>query len=164
MNIYVSTLTALILGTMSLSADDLRETQFPAKLPKEIIVAGANYTASEWVKPWVASRPGEYAGKYVSQTITDGMAYLDIKTHEAKSSSGDVRWHMDGTLETAVGIGVNHVLSFKNSELMEPRQPSFYVIDRLTSALFVIFTNPDAEEKKPEQALVIGDQVFVRKN
>jgi hypothetical protein len=164
MNIYASTFTALILGTMSLSADDLRETQFPAKLPKEIIVGGANYATSECLKPWVASRPGEFAGKYVSQTITDGMAYLDIKTHEDKSSSGEVRWHVDGTLETAVGIGVNHVLSFKNSELREPKQPCFEVIDRLTSALFVVFTNPEDEEKKPKEAVVIGDQVFVRQN
>ena len=154
----------LILGTPSpLSAVDLRETQFPAELPKTIIVAGADYNAGEWLKPWVARDLAEYAGKYDSHTITDGRAQLELKLHQAKSSEGDMRWHVDGTLETKVGLGVSHVASFKNAELMEPKQPCFDVIDRLTPALFVMFTNPDDKKNQPRPAVVIGNQVFVRK-
>jgi len=163
MKITIPALTALILGTSPLFAIDLRETQFPAEMPKSITVAGADYWTGDWLKPWVADNPADYAGQYQSQTITDGSAKLEVKVRRAKSTEGDVRWHVDGTLATVVGVGVHHVFSFKNAELMEPNQPCFDVIDRLTSALFVWFTDPDDKEKKPKQAVVIGDQVYVKK-
>src|SRR5687767_1634257 len=114
MKFTIAATAVFILGTLSLSAIDLRKTQFPAELPKKITVAGANYNAGEWLKPWVDADAKLYSGKYVSQTITDGMARLELKTHQATSTEGDVRWHVDGTLETSVGVGVKHVVSFKN--------------------------------------------------
>src|SRR5688572_5402434 len=102
----VPLLAAMILGALPLSAIDLRETQFPAEMPKSITVAGADYWTGDRLKPWIASHPAEYAGLYESHTITDGDAKLQVTIHRAKSTDGDVRWHVDGTLQTAVGVGV----------------------------------------------------------
>jgi hypothetical protein len=154
-------LTALILGTLRLSAVDLFETQFPSELPKTIIVGGADYPSGEFLKPWVAADPSEYTGKYESLSITDGTAQLEVKLHLAKSTEGDIRWHADGSLETAVGVGVHHIVTFKNAEVLEPKQPCFDVLERLTPALFVVFTNPEHSDRKPMHAVVIGNNVFV---
>ena len=162
MKTTIPALTALILGISPLLAVDLRETQFPAEMPKSITVAGADYWTGDWLKPWIANHPAEYAGNYQSQTITDGSAKLELKVRKAKSSDGDIRWHVDGTLVTVVGVGVHHLFTFKNAELTEPNQPCFDVIDRLTSALFVWFTDPEDKEKKPKHAVVIGDQIYVK--
>jgi hypothetical protein len=94
-------------------------------------------------------------------TITDGHAQLDVKVHKAKSTEGDVRWHVDGTLTTKIGVGVNHIVSFKNAELREPKLPTFDVVEDVTPALFVIFTDPELKDHKPMHAVVIAYEVFV---
>jgi len=154
-------LAALLLPDLTLFGIDLRETQFPAKLPSTITVAGADYPANEHLKPWIAKDPSEYSGVYESMTITDGSARLVIKIHQAKSTEGDTRWHVDGTWETAVGVGVHHAVTFKNAELQEPAQPCFDVLERLTPGLFVRFTEPESKDPNPKHAVVIGDKVFV---
>jgi hypothetical protein len=162
MNFVVPTLAAFILGNLPLLAVDIRETQFPEKLPETIGVGGIDYAGNDYLKPWVAADPAEYSGKYTSMTITDGGADLEVKVHKAKSTEGDVRWHIDGILTTKVGVGVHHVVSFKNAEIMEPKLPTFDVIDRLTPAMFVIFTDPENKDRKPMHAVVIGYQIYVR--
>jgi hypothetical protein len=159
--IIVPTLAAFIIGTLPLSAQDLRETYFPKKLPETIGAGGMEYVGKDCLKPWVAADPSEYAGKYTSMTITDGRAQLDVKVHKAKSTEGDVRWHVDGTLTTKIGVGVNHIVSFKNAELREPKLPTFDVVEDVTPALFVIFTDPELKDHKPMHAVVIAYEVFV---
>jgi hypothetical protein len=87
---------------------------------------------------------------------------LDVKVHKVKSTEGDVRWHVDGTLTTKIGVGVNHIASFKNAELREPKLPTFDVVDDVTPALFVIFTDPEHKDQTPMHAVVIAYQVYVR--
>jgi hypothetical protein len=162
MHFIVPTFAAFILGTLPLSAVDIRETQFPEKLPETIGVGGIEYPGKDYLKSWVAHDPSEYGGKYTSMTITDGIASLEMKVHKAKSTEGDVRWHVDGSVTTKVGVGVPHVVSFKNAELREPKLPTFDVIDRVTPALFVIFTDPEYKDRKPMHAVVIDGNVYVR--
>ena len=152
----------LLLGILPLHGLDLRETQFPAKLPRSIIVAGADHPARECLSPWITADPAEYSGMYRSLTITDGTARLEIKVHRAKSTEGDLRWHVDGTWETKVGLGVHHWAGFRNAELLEPKQPCFDVLERLTPGLFVLFRNPETKDRRLHHAVVIGDKVFVR--
>jgi hypothetical protein len=154
-------LSAAVLSTVPLFGVELRETQFPAKPEAVIIVAGTNRPSGECLKPWAATDPGEYAGTYDSRTITDGRARLTLKLHQAKSRSGEIRWCVNGTLETRVGTGVTHLVTFKNAELQEPKQPCFDVIDRLIPGLFVLFTEPESKGAKPKRAVVIGNNVFV---
>lgn len=161
MNSAALPLCSAILGPISLFGVELRETQFPAKPSPAVIVAGADHPSGNCLKPWIVADPGEYAGTYGSRTITDGSARLKLKLHLAKSSSGEKRWCVDGTWETKAGIGVSHLVTFKNAELMEPKQPSFDVLDRLTSGLFVLFADPETKETKPKRAVVIGNNVFV---
>jgi hypothetical protein len=154
-------LATIISGVTVTYATDLRETQFPSVLPKTVCLAGIDHPSSECLKPWIAADPSEYSGKYESLTITDGRANLSLKLHEAKSSSGETRWHADGSLETAFGVGVNHEVTFKNAEVQEPKQPCFDVLDRLIPALFVVVTDPENTNRKPMHGIVIGDNVFV---
>jgi hypothetical protein len=155
-------LVALLAGTLTLSATEIRDIQTPAEMPKTITVGGAEFPAHPWLKPWVARDPAEYAGSYDSHTITDGRAKLVLKLYQGKSPDGDLRWQVGGTLETRFGVGANHVCSFKNAELLEPKRPFFDVIERVTSALFVWFTDPEKMGQEPRKAVVIGDQIYVR--
>jgi len=155
-------LVALVAGTLTLSAADIRDIQTPAEMPKTITVGGAEFPAHPWLKPWVANDPAEYAGCYDSHTITDGRAKLVLKLHKGKSPDGDLRWQVGGTLETRFVAGAHHVCSFKNAELLEPKRPFFDVIERVTPALFVWFTDPEQKGEKPRKAVVIGDQIYVR--
>lgn len=152
----------LAFGAFSGAATaEIRETQFPSPLPKTIIVAGADYRSSTCLKPWITPNPSEYAGRYVSRTITDGNALLELSLN-TRTSDGKPRWHVDGKLETTVVVGIPHIVTFRNAELQEPKQPTFDVLDRLTPGLFVIFIDPESADKNPKHAVVIGHNVFVR--
>ena len=140
---------------------DLRETQFPARLPKTINVAGAHYRSDTCLKPWIAVDPSDYAGRYVSRSITDGNAQLDLGMYREKSSDDTARWFVKGKLRTHFVAGPEHVVTFKHSEVQEPRQPTFDVLDRLTPALFVIFVDPESPDKRPKHGVVIGESVYV---
>jgi hypothetical protein len=159
----ITAITALLLaGTCFTEATELRTTQFPPSMPKAIIVAGAEYAAAAYLKPWIEPNPANYAGKYHSVTITDGAARLEVKMREEKTVDGSVRWHADGHLVTSIGDHTLHTLSFARAEVMEPHQPSFDVIDRVTPALFVLFTDPEKTGAAPRKGVVIGDQVYIK--
>src|ERR1043165_9498527 len=74
MNIVAPAIALSLVGTLHLSATDIRNIQTPARLPKSITLAGIDYRASEHLKPWVAADPAQYAGTYESHTISDGSA------------------------------------------------------------------------------------------
>jgi len=161
MKFIVPTLAAFILGTSSLFAVEINEMPGSEKLPETIYVGGVDYPGKDQLKPWVAKDPAEYAGKYTSLTITEGIADLDLKMHVAKSGEDDPRWHVDGTILTKAGIGVHHVLTFKNAEVYNRKLPTFDVVDRIMPGIFVIFTNPEYKNR-PMHGLVIDGNVFVR--
>jgi hypothetical protein len=162
MKFIVSTLAAFILGTSSLFAVEIREMPYSdQQLPETIYVGGISHYGKDYLKPWVANDPAEYAGKYTSLTITEGIAHLDLKMHVAKSGEGDPRWHVDGTILTKAGAGVHHVLTFKNAEVCNRKLPNFDVVDRIMPGIFVIFTDPEYKDR-PMHGVVIDGNVFVR--
>lgn len=154
-------LCCIVVHSAVLQATELAETGFPAKLPETINLGGATRKSDECLQPWVAANPAEYAGQYVSKSITDGRAHLILRLHKGQDSEGDLRWHVDGGLETSVGVGLPHIILFKNAELREPKQPCFDVLERLMPALFVLFTPPASEDATPIRGVVMGHNLYL---
>ncbi|MEY4484325.1 MAG: hypothetical protein RL693_1777 [Verrucomicrobiota bacterium] len=161
MKLILSLLLYVVCQSALLQATDLVETGFPAKIPDEINLGGRTLKAKECLQPWIVANPAEYAGQYVSHSITDGSAHLALRLHEEQGSEKKIRWHVDGSLETSVGWALPHIVTFKNAELREPQQPCFDLIDRLTSALFVLFTAPESKSAKPRRGLVMGENLYL---
>jgi hypothetical protein len=116
------------------------------------------------VQAWQPKSPSDYSGRYRLYGITDGHGWIDVKVTKLTSSPDSDPWRVEATLVTEWTKEIGSTLHFKGAFLeRDTPLPYFEVGRRHFIGYFVEFTDKtEGETHKPQKAIIIGDDVFVR--
>lgn len=145
-------LTALLLAPPLLRAA-------PPVRPEEINVAGATVKTDGCCLAWKPDKAAEIAGTYESVSITDGISTLVIK---ATGEGEEIL--LSGKLETKWADRSESVITFTHGELSCDEEPRFEVTRGILTGWLVQFVRPEVASAKPSAAIILGEDVYVRKD
>jgi hypothetical protein len=144
--------TAILLTSTMAFADD-------SARPEEINVGGASVKTDGCCLAWKPEKAAEITGTYQSVSITDGSSTLEIK---AAGEGDDIL--LTGKIVTKWADGSECTITFTHGDLsVEKGDPNFTASRGIITGWFVQFVRPEVAKAKPRPALILGGDVYVRK-
>lgn len=130
----------------------------PSALPDEVIVAGAAKKSDRCLQPWTPQNANDITGEYDCYSITDGSSSLTVTAHGAGNAMT-----LSGTVTTRWVDETKATIRFSGADSFAGDQPGFTVCRSLITAWFVRFTDPDKPNAAAQPAIVIGEDIYVRR-
>ena len=130
----------------------------PPALPEQVIVAGAAKKSGNCLQPWTPQDAKDITGEYDCYSITDGSSSLTVTAHGAGNTMT-----LSGTVTTRWVDETNATIRFSGADCFAGEQPGFTVSRSLITGWFVRFTDPDKPSAAAQTAVVIGGDIYVRR-
>jgi len=147
----------LLLTTLFLTSTHIFAGDNPPR-PEEINVGGASVKTDGCCLAWKPEKAAELTGTYVNVSITDGNSTLKIK---ATGDGEDIL--VDGKIETKWADDSTSTITFTHGDVSAKGDPHFVASRCIITGWFVQFVQPDLEDRKSRLAIIIGDDIYVRK-